>query len=681
MVAGLASVVAETSASALTFNTFYVSPKGSTNINNNCSNKAVPCATIAQAIAADVAAIGGAAPSTIQLAKGTYNETVTLTGGTKAKITIAGTVSKSGKLRSTIAGAVTLGSASDGLTGVVVNSGSATGVTVGSSAAGATVGPNVTVENSSVDGISVGNATALVNGVTVSAPTCTTTTTADMSYASGAVVGTFNPFALSVKSIPKCAKPPLNGASVTINGFPATVDSAGKHTLGVTAVSYGAGPPCSFANPTCDSPTGSVVNFTPSVIPFGSGGAGVDCASACTVENSTIAGVGVGDGIATAAGGTLSGNKISGAAIGIATATAATATTVGTGACIGFCPPLTFNTTGNTVSGSTIAIQVKHGANGTVNVAGNSASGLTWGIQTSRISASDSVKVTGNSATGSSLGVGVGLIGSDVTHGNNISGSAVNVMVANAQNAANCASPVASTNNKIQTNTISGGLLFGVATGGGVATTANPTDLSAVLGLLFGVQNCVSNSGNTIQWNKLSGSGVANIADFNSFQGTSAYPPNSFVQVCDLANCPVLGSGAVPAGTTVTQLNLFGSGTLTAGTVLEDITAGSPPGSGVPITFFVNGSCILAATGTTCTVDSLVGGHFPLNLTGVSDLDSIIVNPNQTYGGPYGADTTGTINAYAGNLDVNSTPVACNVGQNGSATFAAATDNAGYFGC
>jgi hypothetical protein len=566
LLAGVAGVAGAGSASALTLNTFYVSPHGTTNVSNDCTNKQVPCLTIQQALTkaqdADVTS------ATISLAKGIYNQpgdSVSL-GATDNNFTITGTGTenaKTGLYKAVIESTNTPVLSISGATGAAIENLSVNGDPtdagngsgLGVSVSGANTVQNVSVTNidktSSGIGVELNGSTA--NNVTVGGSLCTAITKTALPAGNDT-----DQIVSLTKKIPKCAGTVLN-SSVTIGGQPFTVDSAGKKAL---AIDSGSSPA------PAGTPADSEVVFDPTVAAYTLDGIvlGTDGG---TVSGSHVTGSGAAalTGInaegAEAGPVSIQGTSVAGNGTGIALEVQAGGDNIGT-------------TAGNSLSsGNTegLVIDGEAGETGTVAVgsttaSGNSYSGSSAGIVANCLSSSATLSITDTSASGSGASLNIGVLYDGVyassEQGDTISGAVGELLLANT-----CPGPTLehSANNLIGTttgNNISGSLVAGLV----VAGPADPIDITSVIeapvvdGGLGNTTTQSGNTGNTFDSNTWSGL-EAGLIDFTAFQGEVA--PS-----CTLGDVTL--TSAIVAGTVPGPISVSNSGptcSLRSGTNLE----------------------------------------------------------------------------------------------------------------
>jgi hypothetical protein len=525
LIAGVVGVTGATSVSAAPLNTFYVSPFGTSNINNTCTTKSVPCLLISHAISVATAANPGG-PNTIELAKGTYDQDISLTG--TSNMTILGPAAKNDKytaiLDDDVPTVVDVDSSNTGATienlGIVGGSSSTVGAEVD--------GVGNELENVSITGISGTSSNAIasnagtIDNATVSGTQCSDTTKS--AIPANAPTGTIVPLS---KKIPTCAGT-LNDTAVTIGGQSFNVDSAGRAALGLDT-----------ANGATTVPADATVVFNTIGIAYNDNG--VVCTD-CTVENSTIKGNGGAGqvGINATSGGNdnIQGDKVTGqGAFGIAVESSTGVINVGTMAA-------------NTVSASGVALQIDGAADasgGTVNAGSmgvtNSYSGIQGGISATCISTDNaqSLNLIGNTVTSTGLeGAGIvfqGVVGSTDT-ANTVSRGTLGWLLASGQG---CPNDVGSSGNVFTTNSVTDMTLFGVL----ILGPADPEDIllaSFEEGLSFSQSG---NEPNTFTSNTWSDDGEAGIVDFNAFESPT-------VPVCST----VVAAAATTPGESVTSVEL-----------------------------------------------------------------------------------------------------------------------------
>jgi len=543
LLAGLSGAVVTASASAgvPVLNAFYVSPHGTSALSNDCSNKAVPCLTIAQAITqatdADVSS------ATIFLAKGAYN----LAGDHNQDISLANTTikgagtanAKTGQYKSVIQDnsgtVITLSGSGDSLQDVSVN-GDPTNAG-GGATVGVLVEPGTTAQDVAVTNIDHSGSSAFdvdggtLNGGNVGGTLCTAITS------SAIAPGTYNHNAIVTltKKIPKCAGT-LNATPVTIGGTPFTVESAGNKALGLDS---GTAPAHTGV------PAGAEVVFDPTVASYTANGVLFGLLGG-TVENSSITGSGAA---------TLTGINAEGAFGGAVNVEGTTVAGDGAGISLeenGYTDGIG-DTAGNTVTNGNAEGLVVDGQaffGGTVNVGSatstgsNAYTGSSAGIVGSCIpGAGLNITDTSGSGAGASLNVGIlfeGVWGSS-DQGDTASGG-LGWLLLNTT----CPGPTSehSGDNNIGTtagNNVSGSLVAGLVVSG----PANPVEVQTIiatpvaLGGLGDSTPQAGNTGNTFDNNSWSGA-EAGLIDFNAFDGEVA-------PACTLGDLTL--TSAVTAGT------------------------------------------------------------------------------------------------------------------------------------
>jgi hypothetical protein len=643
--AGVVGAAGATSASAVTLNTFYVSPYGTSNINNTCTTKSVPCLLISQAISAATADNPGG-PNTTKLAKGTYDQDISLTGTTD--MTITGPAGKNDKYTAVVNDNVaTVVDVDSSNTNAIVENIAIVGGS--SSTTGAEVdGAGNELENVSVSGISGASSNAItsnaatVDNASVDGAVCSDTTTSDIP--ANAPAGTL--VTLS-KKIPKCAGT-LNDTAVTIGGKPFSVDSAGKKALGL------------------DTTNGSSLVSADSTVIFNSpmtayNDNGVVC-TGCTVENSTISGSGTAGqiGVNASSGGSdnIQGDKVTGqGAYGIQVEASTGTINIGT-------------VTANTVSSSGVAFQIdgaSDASGGTVNAGAtgiaNSYSGIEGGISATCIDTDNpqSLNLIGNAATSTSVeGAGIvfqGVVDS-VDTGNTVSGGTLGWLLAVGQG---CPNDVGTSGNVFTSNSVTDMTLFGVL----ILGPADPEDI-----ILAGYEKGLSfsqsgNEPNTFTSNTWTNDGEAGIVDFNGFE-SQVLPACSYV-VATTATTP----GAPVTSVDVDEPSVADGGTtctLEPGTNLEDniFTINQE------LYVQTDGAVTLLAGGSAKTVS--VQNFIPLasaTLDAPPDGHGIAVGDDITIDGIPSSNST-TTNVYATNIPADPD-------FNGSSSLDTITGSGGYY--